>query len=98
MRKKFVWKTEQKVAKLQLKKRYNRPVKNGELEFKDKIIKDFIMNFFHGLPIQVLKEIVNFQETDFEDITAWENTKSINLLRELEQEDVLLFAAELKSN
>lgn len=64
-------------------------------DYKDKMEKDFIINFLGGLPIEGLKELINFKEIDFENKDLWAVYENQEMLTQLRYENVLKFSAEL---
>lgn len=65
---------------------------------KNVIEKEFIINFFKELPIESLKELINFKKLDFKNRELWGDYSNIDMLKELQKENVIKFTCELYLN
>lgn len=59
------------------------------------IEKKIIIDFFANLPIESLKELVNFKEIDFENRELWNDFNNIEILSQLRDENVVKYTCEL---
>ena len=62
---------------------------------KDVVEKQIIMDFFTKIPIESLKELINFQEIDFENKKLWNDYDKQELLSQLRYENVVQYTCEL---
>lgn len=62
---------------------------------KDIIHKEFILNFFSELPIENLKELINFKEIDFENKDLWNDRNKQEMLSQLTHENVVKYTCEI---
>ena len=67
---------------------------------KEVIEKQFILNFFKELPVEKIKDLINFQEIDFENEKNWQDAwgyeSKIDELHRLRVENVVKYKCETK--